>query len=610
MRKLASFLILPLLFFIIFFLVRIWITKEKSRKTIPLVVDGKPCACIALQADASKILEQAAAEISYYVEKRTGAVLSRCGDKTPQGFARVHVGRTDGLNLVSEGMTSDGFVIDFPDNETVAIVGATDQGTAFGVYDFLERFVDVRWLFPGPLGEDVPKSNNLEVECSTVREEPVFFSRQMSGFPNRIQKEWASHMRLLGHIKMHHNMNQIFPPEKYTRTHPEFFPIINGKRFLPSNNHTHGWQPCFSAKGLVEEAANNICRYFEKYPEQRIYSLGINDFVGICECKLCKAKESGRRNFVGYRDRSDPYFEWANAVAEKVLQRFPDKWFGCLAYDNILEAPRNNPVHPRIIPFMTYDRMKWIHKPTEKIGHQVTQAWAEKTKELGWYDYIYGSPYHVPRIYFHKMAEYYCFGADNGVSAFYAEACPNWGEGPKLYLAAKLMWNPYIDVDATLKDWYVRAVGEAAASDLAEYYRLWEDFWTRRILKADWFTPRGQFLHFWIPDYLELVCFEDVARSRNLLENVVRKVVTPAQKARAELLLRAFEYYEASALSYLGLIKKDRESGKNIEYYNMMHKKRKELVDSFEEDPVLVHPVRFDRKFSWCEVHDAFNVVR
>ena len=42
------------------------------------------------------------------------------------------------------------------DPSQVIIAGPTPYGTEFGVYEFLERYVGVRWLMPGPDGEDVP----------------------------------------------------------------------------------------------------------------------------------------------------------------------------------------------------------------------------------------------------------------------------------------------------------------------------------------------------------------------------------------------------------------------------------------------------------------------
>ncbi len=59
-------------------------------------------------------------------------------------------------------------------------------------------------------------------------------------------------MRMHGRIGFHHNLIRLFPPETYTQTHPEFFPLHGEERFLPATNSTHHWQPCFTAEGIVD----------------------------------------------------------------------------------------------------------------------------------------------------------------------------------------------------------------------------------------------------------------------------------------------------------------------------------------------------------------------
>jgi hypothetical protein len=290
------------------------------------------------------------------------------------------------------------------------------------------------------------------------------------------------------------------------------------------------------------------------------------------------------------------YFEWANAVVEGVLESYPDKWFGCYAYREVAEPPDNFSVHSRLIPFMTYDRMKWVDPEIERQGKALTKKWNKRAQRLGWYDYVYGTPYLLPRVYFNKMADYLRFGAQNGVSALTGEAYPNWGEGPKLYIALKLQWNPYRDVGELLREWVVKAVGSTAAVDLEEYYKHWEYFWTERVPKSEWFSKEGQYLKFMYPDYLEVATFKDIKKSRKLLESVVAKAETKKQKVRAKILLRAFEYYEASVISYLGLVRQKKLPDKSEEYYRIMNQKRSILMKEFKNDPILIHPLSFELK--------------
>lgn len=577
-----------------------------------LIVDGGTVRAVAVVSAACDPQTRAAAELlAQYIKESSGTELAVLPEDDPGAGAQpvtIHVGPdayVKGLGLGLENLDEDGFVIRGVDEKTVVIAGPTPYGTEFGVCEFLERYVGVRWLMPGADGTDVPQRKTIGIPREEVREEPVFFSRLFSGLSGA-QTTWARRNRMHGRVEFHHNLQRLIAPEKYARTHPEFFPIRGGQRYIPPDSNTHGWQPCFSAPGLAEEAAKTICAYFDEHPEAESYSLGVVDSSGHCECAECQAQDPKELNFIGRRDCSDRYYGWCNQVVERVLKEHPDKWFGCLAYSEVAQAPSRVEVNPRIIPYMTYDRMKWIDPELAADGKRMTEAWQAASPVLGWYDYIYGSAYCVPRVWFHLMGDYYRYARDHGVRAMYAEAYPNWGEGPKLYVSLKLQWNPDRDVDELLREWYVRTVGPDAAGDLADYYAEWEDFWTRRILQSKWFTKTGQYLRFNGPEYLADVTGEDMAKSRGLLENVLKKTKTPRQKARAELLMLAFEYYEASAIAYGGDRRAEEaaveseadalevldEAARRLE---MARKRQRLVAEVFPKRQELLHPIDFDR---------------
>ncbi len=578
-----------------------------------IVDQGQARAAVVLPAGSSAALRAAAQLLVRYVRQASGAELP-VGSEPFVADARsgtppllIHVGageyaKSCGLRL--KRLDGDGFVIRPVDAGHLVIAGPTDEGTEFGIYEFLERYVGVRWLLPGSDGDDVPQHATLDVPAGEVRQEPAFFSRLFSGLSGDAQTTWARRNRMHGRVEFHHNLLRLIPPETYAKSHPEFFPIRDGKRHLPANNQEHGWQPCFSAPGLAEEAAANIERYFAAHPQASSYSLGANDSSGYCQCEACQAQQAGAKNFLGLRDCSNSYFAWCNAVVQRVRQRYPDKWFGCLAYSEVAQPPDRVRIDGHIIPFMTYDRMKWIDPALRAEGQAMTRRWRQASPVVGWYDYVYGSPYLVPRVWFHRMAEDYRFAQSVGVKAVYAEAYPNWGEGPKLYLMLKLLWDPQADVDGLLRDWYVRAVGPEAADDLAAYYRLWEDFWTRRILQSKWFSKRGQYLAFYHPGYLDDVTDGDIARCRQLLERVVALAHTPTQKARAGLLLRAFDYYEASAVAYGARrkaaqlpVQTEADALRTLDEAQrcqaMAAKRMRLALEEFPRDPVLRLPIDF-----------------
>ncbi|MGI5820297.1 MAG: DUF4838 domain-containing protein [Armatimonadota bacterium] len=566
---------------------------------VTLVDNGAPLACVVVPEEAPDRIGVAAAELVDCVREASGAELEIVSEPV-DGMAAIHIGTTPyarSLSIEIGSESVDAYTIRFPGDDTIVIVGNSSQGTEFGVYGFLRRFLDVRWLLPGTDGRDVPVATTITIADEPVSDEPAFISRLFSG-GRGAHNDWAVRNGMRGTISFHHNLRRLFDWETYPETHPHFYPIINGERLIPTREE--GWQPCFTAEGIVEEAVRVITAYFDEDPSRTSYSLGINDNRNFCQCENCMAKISGDTNFLGNVDYSDLYYEWCNEVVEGVLENHPDKYFGLLAYNNVVEPPSNVTLHPRIIPYMTYDRMKWVHPAIEEHGRQLTRDWAEAASTIGWYDYIYGTPYCLPRYYPHKMAEYLRWGYEQGVRALYAEAYPNFGEGPKLYVYLALNWDPYVDVDALLDEWFERTAGPESADALRAYYEFWEHFWTERIVDSAWFTEGGQYLRFNTPSYLADVTPEEIAQCRAWIDEVVANAGTEKQRARAELLARAFEYYEASALAYPR--DDDAENPPATEAEALVRlegsfepvayaQKRLNLAVEFEDDPVLVHPL-------------------
>jgi len=520
---------------------------------IRIVEQGQALAQVVIPAQDAPKVRPAAELLVQYVKQSSGAELPIVLDSSVENnssLASIHIGQDSyvrRLQLGLEKLDDDGFVILGQEGKHLVIAGPTPIGTEFGVCEFLERYVGVRWLLPGPDGDDVPTRTSIDVPIDEVRLEPAFFSRLLSGFTTDAEGIWAKRNRMHDRVKFHHNLVNLFPWQKYAKSRPEFYSFYNGKRVNPTNNAR--WQPCFSAPGIVDETAKNICEYFDRHPQATSYSLGINDTDEFCECPDCLAKISGKKNPLGFVDYSDLYYDWANQVVARVLKKHPDKYFGCLAYCNVA-APPQGKLHPRLIPYLTYERLKWSDATIRAAGEQLTIAWHQKSPTLGWYDYIYGRPYAAPRVALRHMTDCYRWGHAHGVRAMYAEAYPNWGEGPKLYVSLKLQWDPTLNVEQLLEDWYARCVGPDAAPLLAQYYALWEDIWTRRIPTSPWFTKDGQYLNFERTDYLASVTEEDLAKCRNLLESVLARSKTEQQRARARLLLCAYDYYESTARLY------------------------------------------------------------
>jgi hypothetical protein len=223
--------------------------------SIRIVENGNPKANIVIAPDASAQVRSAARTLQLYIRKSTKAkiaIVPSNSNPTDDGQIRIWVGPSTPsriLQPILQKMDGDGFIISFPSKKDIFVIGPTDWGTEFGIYEFLEKYIGIRWLMPGPDGEYVPVNNTIDIPAQEIKEEPAFFSRELSGFGGPEQRQWARRNRMHGRVKFHHNLKNIFPPEKYTNTHPEFFPIhknssgIKKQRYLPKGNKDYMWQP-------------------------------------------------------------------------------------------------------------------------------------------------------------------------------------------------------------------------------------------------------------------------------------------------------------------------------------------------------------------------------
>ncbi len=518
------------------------LASPNEKETISIVKNKKPLACIVISPNLNKNLKEAAKCLGDYIYKSTEARLKAQNEKS-EDLINIYIGNNS-YNKICNIKFSDPeeFAIFFPDNKTIVLTGGSPAGTEYAIYEFLERYIGVRWLFPGELGECVPSQNSINILKKTVCQRPAFLFRHFYGIGEAAQRIWLRRMRInchdkYKHLESHHNLSNLFPVKLFAETHPEFYPLRNGKRFIPPQN-TYSWQPCFSAKGSADAAAERICQFFSEHPEAVSYSLGVNDNAGHCRCQQCRAKVPAKKNEIGQDNYSQLYYPWANKVIEKVRTKYPDKYFGCLAYNRVFSPPAGIKLNDHFIPMIVFERYQWVDKNIKQKIQEINQDWEKSADVLGWYDYIYGKPYLIPRIWFHPMAEYLRYAYEHNVRYYVAEAPQkfDWREGPKLYLTAKLLWNPYSDADAILSEWYRLAVGKKAAPYMKQYFDFLENFWCSKIPKTSWFkTGAGKlYLDFNNDGYRTAMNMNDIDKCDKILRMMLDSAGTIKQKQRAK----------------------------------------------------------------------------
>lgn len=385
-------------------------------------------------------------------------------------------------------LDDDDIVLDSKDGSLV-LVGKEELSTEFAVYYFLHKYIGARWYCPGELGEHIPQVKDWEIPEVSEIVRPSYMSRSLSDSTEGYEL-WTKRNFLHQRFSFSHAFHRLLPPELYDQ-HPEWFPLIKGKRFKPRSGDTYSWQPEFGSVELAKYIGKRAVEYFKDNRGKLSFSVGINDNAILSNSDESNKYLDATRYFRGQIDASDLVFNFTNQVAEEVAEVFPNKYVGQLAY-YIAENVPTFPVHPNVVPFLTADRSQYYDPLFVQKDKELIKKWTiQGPKHIGLYDYYYGSPFFVPRIFFRYTDELVKFAHNQGVSAFYAEIYSNWGiDGPKAWLIAQLLWDSDQDKDVLLNDFYKNYFKEVA-EPMRAFFEMAEKAWCDQPGSARWLKYFG-----------------------------------------------------------------------------------------------------------------------
>ncbi len=422
-------------------------TPATSRKTDALSVGGvrRP---VAVKADAESL--PSAKFLARCLNQATGSDL-RVNDPFPAPDAfTILVGKSKcaGIQALDfDHLHPYGYYIAKTDGDTLILAGKNASATGFAVCDFLKRFAGYRRFLPVDLGEILPAVDTVAIPATIfLKEEPTFTSYMILGFYGD-DKGFFRYPRTT--LLASHWLKRIYPPEKYGLEHPEYYCLIDGKRFIPTSKMEGTWQPCVSNPDLpriaVDYAKNE---WFPKHPEALGFSVGVNDGGGDCHCPRCTEWKNKYGN---------QYIPFYNAIARLAQKELPGKQVCFIVYGGAEGAPKNIQLEPNLYPEVCSGL---------RNNFEPMRDWSRSgVKDIGLYDYMYGMGYVVPRYYPHLVG--------NAWKTAYREynlrgAWTEWlgqvwlFDGPREYVLSELAWNINADIDALLDDYFRSFYGEAA----------------------------------------------------------------------------------------------------------------------------------------------------
>jgi len=494
---------------------------------ITLVRDGKAQAVIIVPEGLSKHVQRpasqltsagmgvplAAVELADYLQKVSGVrpVIATETQNGVEAVSRVYIGHCKANADLA--VQPEEFVVRTMGDDLhirggdVAPGGQICQGTLYGVYDFIERELGVRWLFPGEHGEVVPRRSTITIPDLDRREQPRIEKRKVRN--QAVTREdtfapvlkqwgvaveawkaaqgpeatgaWFRRMRLGARIEIEGGHAYAGWWEKYGKEHPEWFAL------QPDGTRTQ--QPvrerlCKSNPALWDEIARVRIAEFKADPSKRMASLAPNDGGANkwCMCAACRALDPAdapkllndsslidpatKLPFAEYPALTDRVFTFFNEIAKRVRREMPDRDLVAYAYSVYRTPPvKLGPLEPNlIIGYVGLD-------PADiKAWSRIAPRLYLRPNDLG-----PAIDLGMPRNSAAQLAQAVKFAVEHKAIGFDFDNCHgNWSaHGLDYYVLCKALWNPALDVRATIAD-YCRAAYGPAAEPMRRYHERLE----------------------------------------------------------------------------------------------------------------------------------------
>lgn len=506
--------------------------KRKARKakknqtqteSFVWVENGVCLAPIIVRTDVSPNTLNAAQELASYIEKISGAkpaILK--GAPKPFPEKAVWVGVHEEFKTIFPGVKRDlsgEEIVIVSNKQHLAIFGNdSDQlgfkdiivqnrsipnaqksyGTVNAVYTFLQDNLGVRWFMPGELGEDFQVNKNIVVKNSEYRYSPQFTWRSgvfLTSRPGWSKNDkhtdlWTQRQRMYFSkdiINAGHPFNDWW--EKYSTTNLDIF-ALNERGHRNPILEPRTVKLCLTNEKVVHLWLAEVQQMLSDNPFLEIISVNENDSYnqGHCTCENCRKLDqvsvsSKEKNL------SDRHIWFANKLGQELLKKYPnrnDLKLLFFAYGNNRPLPLKEKLSKNIgvvsVANFHMRRKSQLDISEDRVKEYLD--WSKMTETIYWRPNI-GNPvgfrWGMPDVAFNQIFDDFKFVANNNCRGVFFDSYPmHWStQGVQYYLASQLSWNPRMEKEPLLLEYFNRMYG-AASQEMRQIWETCES--TRNIL--------------------------------------------------------------------------------------------------------------------------------
>jgi hypothetical protein len=457
----------------------------QQNKPLILVKDGEPKYSIVTAARSSVNENRAAKLLQEYIQKISGATLPIYTDQERPVKNEIIVGFSDRTKEkkwreLGGTLAPDGYQIN-TEKGKLLILGGKHKGTIYGVVELLEKYLGCRKY--SPTVEYVPQKSTIALARIHIADQPANTFRVVYGRFSRDEayKTWQR----LDNVDdvfadgfMVHTLGRLIPSQRYFKTNPEYFALVNGKRIID--------QPCLSNPEVLSIVIEELKKEMAEQPDKNVWSVSQNDIISYCQCPACRAAIEEEGSPAG------PIIRFVNKVAEQ----FPDKIISTLAYEYSRSAPKATKPRDNVqimLCTIELNRSKSIESDT--ASRQFVKDfsdWGKISKHIYLWDYTVNFSHHVsPFPNLHVLQPNIQFFTRNGAHEQFQQSDTDVGHEfseLKSYLISRLLWNPAINADSVIDDFLDGYYGKAAPS-IRRYIERLEAECIRSGERLDIFEP-------------------------------------------------------------------------------------------------------------------------
>jgi len=459
---------------VVTFLALTVVAEMAGAEPLDLADSGRTKYAIVIAKNAHYGENMAAEELGHFLWGVTGAEFTIRRDSEPASEFEIVVGNTNRKKMeeIPGDLRTDnweGFTL-FREDAKLYIMGNIPRATLFGVYDFLDVELGVRFLTAEVT--HVPAKPMLKVQMKSRTFSPRFERRTIwsdlggaSKLRNRMNgAEFYLIDSKLGGIKWvgpaTHTFFALVSPDKYFEKHPEYFSQIEGVRYREYKGIVT--QLCLTNPDVLRIATETARGWLG--PEVKadsnnkyVVSVTVNDSLWACKCAECVAVNKEEGVVEGGTN-----MRFVNAIATRLAEEYPAVSVEMMTYAGVKIPKKTKPVSNVIIQIVADPDWRYaLDDPSYEINRHRMKFFEEMKDSIGeggvynWTKHVIFGDYLIPAPNLKYIARNMRIMNENGVKGFFCQTVQSRGlemQDLRYYLLARAMWRPEVDSQETIEE--------------------------------------------------------------------------------------------------------------------------------------------------------------